>query len=797
MILRNFIATLRRYKVSSLLNIIGLGVAFASFYLIMVQVHYDFTYNQSLPDSERIYRLEVKYRPDQGGFTPIHGRIATEKVGKQLPQIENYFTKTGAFSDLFTKEKGERADLESELYVTAVSEDAIDFLSIEITAGDVSKMFIENSNNIIISQSVADARNLDIGDYIYSGTHSEKIKTLNIVAIYKDIPTRNVFSDITMMSSLGEQNKNNKYGHMYEYYYKLHNNTNLDELKELVTDIFIQTNKELWGEDYESKPAVQFTAFEDIYFAENSEVGSSEQKGDKQVTYTLILIASVIILIALINFINFFFALVPIRIRAVNARKIFGCSRTNLVLNFLGEAIGLVVCALTVAVLIAESLKESFVTDYISTSTAFGDNLDLVIAVVLFCLVISIVVALYPALYITKFKPALMIKSGFAFTKSGKILRSTLIGVQFITSIVLLSCATFMQIQYFYMLNFDMGVETENIISTRMWSDKVTTKGSGREDFARLAKNSSDIVDVAFSSNSIVSGATMCSFYRIDSVDLQLEEYYVSANLLDFIGVEMVEGEGFVEKGDKPLDMVFVVNEEAINQMDGKPYLEKISQQSGQLTYLGICKNHNYKSLKEKVGALTFKINSRYPFLPNIYIKYKPGADVPSVIEYIRECIAELDPSFYQGSLKFETVDDQIAALYGDERKQSNLILIFTVISIIISLMGVFGLVMFEAQLRQQEIVIRRVHGATVKEILIMINRKFLIIIGVCFAVAVPISCYLMDEWLSTFAYRIDISAWVFLAVLVIITLITTLVVTVQSYKAANSNPADLISKNS
>ena len=176
-----------------------------------------------------------------------------------------------------------------------------------------------------------------------------------------------------------------------------------------------------------------------------------------------------------------------------------------------------------------------------------------------------------------------------------------------------------------------------------------------------------------------------------------------------------------------------------------------------------------------------------------LYVRHAPDADIASVTEWIRRCIVETDPRLTPGELQVRTFGEELGAEYGKERRLSTVVGLFTLLSVVIALMGVFGIVLFETQRRRREIAIRKVMGATTGEVLRMFNRRYATMVLVCFAVAAPLSAWAVSRWLSTFAYRVPMHWWVFAAALLAVLAVTVLTVTVRSWRAASENPADSV----
>ncbi len=794
-IFKNFVATLHRYKVSSTLNIFGLAVAFASLYFIGVQLSYDLSFNHDLTDYKQLYRLDIPQsnKLQDGAYINLTPRPIGTAIGEQLPQVESYATllSFGDKNNIYVRENGEEINLNTN--IKQASDGIISLLDIKVVSGDINQFYIQNSPNIIISESLSKQYNMLVGDKVVNRIVGREY---TIAAIYDDLPLRSTFADVTILQNIGDRNLDNIGMSFSTHYYKMQKGSDMAEVEATARRVTMETFT-TQGSDEKSEEmcAVRFMPLKDSHFANDmNKFSQSTSDGNWSVVYVMILIAVVILSIAFVNFINFFFALVPIRIRAVNARKIFGCSRSELIWSFITEALGLFICSFGIAIIIIIFMQEGFIAEYFYTSVLLADNLDLVKTLALVGVVASTVVALYPALYITSFPAQMVVNQGFAASRRGRILRNSLIGVQFISSMVLFIVAIFMQNQYHYMLNYDYGIDIErcyNIpIPTSLRQDPTI-----KESLNNKLRECRDIEDFTFLSSIIPSKMGSAMTIEVDSVAVDCNILSADLSIFDFFDLDIVDGNSAILQDDTQTDKIFLMNQTAKRILKNE---EDYMSLSRGFEFVGVVKDFNFSSLGNEITPLFFYFDKSTKYQPSI-LNYRITEDAnPMTVEKrIKEIIVELNANTLTQYTSSTPISEQVAKMYGNERKQSRLILIFTIVSIVISLMGVFGLVLFETQFRQQEIVIRRVHGATVPEILMMINRKFLIIIAVCFAVSAPVSYLIVSRWLSTFAYHISISAWVFVAVLAVVTVVTTSIVTVQSLKAANTNPAELIGKNS
>lgn len=792
--MKNFFNTLRRYRVSSILNILGLSVAFASLYIIATQVIYEFNYNKAIPEHERVYNIQLLGVFDDNKATINTSRPLIDIFVQDEPSVESYGALTALLMD---EEYGlpKKSDSEQGVIVTSksleISESALDILKPVAVEGSFEDFDADPEGTIIVSESFSDTHSLTVGDNLHCGS-----RDLKIVAIYEDLPKGTDFSGVNVIRNLGKENKYEMGNFNYLQCIKFKEGTAPD-------DAFIRRGFERLAQEYEGMFNVAETdtlparlmPISDLYFADDILTYDFAVQGNYTTTVTLLSIAIVLLLIAIINFINFFFALVPLRIKAVNTHKIFGGTRGGLVVNFIVESLGLTLIALLLAAFWVYASLETSLVEVLNSPVGFTDNAVIGVSIIGFAILVSIIVALYPALYITSFPAAMAIKSGFAASRSGKILRYSLIGVQYVATMILFIYTIFTNIPYRYMMDFDMGFNKTDLITTDILPF-ISADNAVRADFAENLKKHPSIVDVTFSSDEgIISSSRMTWGRSLNNKDIMLPVFAVDYNFLDVMGIEILEGRAPLATDQAEGAGAFVFNKALMDKYDIK-LGNKIWGANSEFEVVGVCDNFTHQHLKNSASPIAFFVcNNTWRLLSHVYIRINPDADVKELTKYIQECSDELSGD-YTSALEFAYFDQELGTTYAIEHKTTTMVSFFAVVSIIISLMGVFGLVLFETQFRQREIVIRRVHGATVGKILWMINRKFLVIIAICFAVAAPVSYFLVESWLSSFAYRIELSLWIFLAVLLIITLITTLIVTVRSLKAANSNPASLIGKN-
>lgn len=807
MIIKNFITTLKRFTASSVMNVIGLAVAFATAYLILVQVRHDFTFNQSVPDGERIYYLEMDgTMAGMGKFQSWLPRPLGNSICNDNPTVEDFGVIPAGISELISgfgsdailihnAETDSYDKVKIKVLGWGVTCKAAEMLGVQLVKGDLSKA----TEAFVITESAAKRIGLDVGDVFCFGDEWGKGQN-SITAIVTDFPKNSDWEDIELFYDIGEQSIDSQSEWSFNHLVKLHSADDVQQFlevakmktREYFSDVYsnVEVPDDVKSQTESMINSVRLISIYDTYFANESTTG---HKGSKSTATALLMIAILVIVIAFINFVNFFMAMVPQRIRGVNTHRVYGCSVVKMRLNFIFEAVGLVILGLLFAALIVLSLKSSFIVNYISASIALADNFAIVVAVVGVGLLFAVVATLYPAHYITSFPLALTSKGSFGASKSGQRLRMTLVGVQFVISIALIISASFVKLQHDYMMGYDMGFDKEQLLTGEV---PISIVGSfdDRETFASELKKNPQIIDVTFANGSLIAEQRMGWGRWFHEKSISFQCYPVAYNFLDFMKIEMTEGSYFSKADELDTMGVFIFNEKAKNQYD-MTLEDKVEGHNGDARIVGFCRDFNFTPLQYDTEPFAFYVfgPKSWKLLSHVYIRTASNANIKEVIDYVKDKVVEMSPKINHEGLDIDFFDKELGRQYEQEQKLATLVTIFSLISILISLIGVFGLVLFETQYRRKEIGLRRVQGAGIKDILLMFNRKFIYIVLICFAIAVPIAYFVIRRYFEGFAYHTRLYWWVFALALLVVAVITMAVVTLRSLRAATENPVKSI----
>lgn len=768
---RKFFRTLRRNKTATLLNIIGLSAAFASFILIMTQVRYELSFDRHYKTADRIFRLEKTTSSSVGLYEPLFNRDLGENLIVSSPDIEQsgMFT-SDANTSVYDAVKGEQTVIENN-YLYEATPGFFDIFEFECTAGSFERF--REPGTVVLSQSTATAlygKENPTGHRIVLNREQET--PFEIVGVYRDFPKNSSVRN-GIVTNIGDKyiDRENEWGMTYFI------RANRPENAEKICRAMQAKCDELYGDyAYEQDIRLRLSPIADVHFSRD--VFQDEvEKGNRTTVFSLLCIAVLIIVIAMVNLINFAVSTVPLRIRYLNTRKVLGESNVSIRWNLIGESAGLALISYVVAVLLVEYLSGTPMAGWISDEIAFADNFPITLGTGAIALAAAGIAGIYPAFYSTSFSPAMALKGSFGLSHRGRHLRLSLISFQYTVSLILIIASLSIAVQNRFMRHYDMGFDKANILTTYV-TDKIAERPRAFTD--RLKKHPA-IEDVAYANSAFVSNAKSqwTLTYSGTGEQISYNYYNVSTNFLSFMGLKIIDGRDFTETDDNP----YIFNRTAQQKYDLKP--------GGSLTeneneIIGIVEDFNFKPMHYSIDPIGLQSGGE-PNYPLNYTLIKVNtADVGPVIAYIRRTMQEFDPTAREDVV---FLDESIGNLYRKEETLSKQIALFSLLSILISVAGVFGTVLFETQYRRKEIGLRKIHGATIGEILRMFNRTYIRIVLACFVVAAPAAYLIIRKWLENFTYKMPFPIWVFPAALLIVLAVTVFTISLQTYITAVQNP--------
>lgn len=772
--------------VATFLNIIGLTFAFTALYIIIVQVHYDLTYNHGIKDSENIYLLTSADGYNEGKYSPYENRPISEGIINGLGIIEKgglIMPSADYYSQLYLTEDSDPIDIK----ISTASVGGIEALGYELLEGSWSDWV---KSGMALSESYASRHGINVGDHFKIGD-SEWTASV----IYKDFPENSDFSLHEAVYNMGDRDIDKSQQWSYNYFVRFQPGVSENEI-EMALDNHLRNwfanTKEESNENIDDiidSYSFKFFPLNDIYF--DSLVNPVGRKGNKTTTMTLLSVAVLIIIIAFINYFNFFFALVPIKLKEINTRKVLGSSRKSLILSIVGESLCYVIIALGLGAVLVVIFSHSPYANLISISVLFKYHWGMTFITIGAGMIIAVISSLFPAFYITSFNPALAIRGIIGGSSSGNAFRTGLIGFQFTISLILVICAIVINQQRRYMLNYDLGFNKENLYTVSV-NQNIASKSEAVE--SKLLQDPI-FTDVTWASGPMIAEGRMGWGRNFNGEQISLQVYPVAWNFLKFMGISIDEGRDFEKSDMENENGLFIMNKEAREKYNFKigDRFTGHRDDENPAEVIGFSDDFKYKPLRDVDGAFCFYQYGKYPWgeLQQMFVRTTPYTDPEDVKNKIIQIFKEIAPEINETQWQVNSFNKTLEWVYYKENNLSMLINLFTLLAIVISLMGVFGLVMFDTERRKKEIGIRRVNGAKVEEILGMFNMKFIKIIIISFIIAVPVSWWIMNVYLESYAYKTPIYIWVFFVALLAVLIITTGVVTLRSYKSATVNPVN------
>lgn len=761
-VIQNFFLILKRFKTSSVLNILGLSVALAVFAISLIQAEYDFSYDTVFKKHKDIYRLHTKLTSSNSTL-PVMTPMIPERMIREFPEVKNQCMLSLPGQLIPIRQQDSEETYKANYFET--TDGFLDIFTPEIKEGDAKKVF-EEQGYVMIAEGIAkklfDDRS-PVGLVLEIG---EDRTPLTIVAVYKDFPERCSLENGIYTKMPENHDTINSFNLAYFAYFEM-DKTHVDELTEKINDN--------WMEE-----GVLSSFISDLHFVSLQDLHYETEGGSRSTTCSLLAIGIVILAISYINFINFSIALAPVRIRELNIRKILGDSNTRLRLFIASEAVLFSLLSFILSLLILYLVNRSFVSEFLSSDLQLQHNVTVLAFIALAVSLAGFIIGLYPAFYTTRFQPATVLNGKFALSGKGVGLRNTLVTIQFFASIVLIIVSIFIKLQHDYMVRESWQFERDNIVYLP------THKDLPREAFIGELKSNPDIIDctyTAFLPGEV--GSFTGSGYK-DRL-ITFASWNVAPNFLDFFGIPVAEGNGF------SADTVpqIIVNRKLIAdyQLEDDHILQ-LDVFLADCKAVGIIDDINFHPLNRPIDPMAF-------------IKSKPGADInyilikitghnlPSTMDFIEKSWK----SIHYGDYDVHFLDDAFDRQYQALNNLAKLITLFGSIALLIALMGVYGIVLFNAKYKRREIAIRKVNGSSIREIILMLNKAVFIQLTIAFVLAVPAAYYIITKLVESYAYRISISWWIFLLGGVIVLLITLITVSVQSYKSASANPVNALNQ--
>ncbi|RNC64227.1 ABC transporter permease [Proteiniphilum sp. X52] len=772
-IFKSFFGLLKAFKSSSLINIVGLSVALIVFFIVAIQVHYDLTYDRSYKNTDKLLQYN-QYNVNTGeAGTNINFQIPA-RIAQAVPEIEKYCMAALWGVQKFEIDKGGTSPETYSIHLSVTTSGFCDIFTPIILSGDTTALFSQPGKAMISQRTALRVFGDEnpVGKIIRFRYGKNE---LMIAAVYKDFPDNSSLPN-GLFTHLPE-NDETEWSFKSYFLVSRENQAVIQEKlnrKEIIGEEWAKYNEEHPDERFE----LRLTSPGDLY------LNNAGKGGSKRIntTYTLLAIGIITVFIAFVNFVNLSVAMAPARVRSINIRKILGVDKMKLKLTVATESVFFTLISIVIALIAIFYISTTpFAKEIFAADLSFGHHLPLLVAVSLILLISSFLVGLYTMRYCTSVDEAEALKGSFSLNKRSVKLRNALIVFQFATAISLIGVSLFIKQQNDYMLHYDWGIPKENVVY-------VPLAGLGREaqTFGQELLRDSRIKDYTITRD-IPGRVGMSWGMEFEGKQISLTVWSVDDRFFDFFGIEILEGR-------KPEEMDSVVSQIVVNETFLQKYdftneiVGKDFDTFGPGRIQAVSKDVHFETLHQSISPMAFGVLSQWQNFNTFMIKLS-GNDMKGSLDYIESTWKK----FSSDPFEIHFLDAEMDNLYKTETNMAYLIAIFGLIIVAIAVMGVYGLILFDAKTKLKEIAIRKINGSTEKEILVMLNRTVLLQLCIAFFIATPVVYYTIMKWLENFSYKAPLYWWIFPLSGMIVLFIVILTVSAQSWRAATANPVDAL----
>ena len=790
LMIRNLLYLFKRFKTAVVLNLFGLTIAFAAFLLIVMQVDYEMNYDAMHSKSGRTFRLEANH----GEFehNAIHCLMFSDAFVNSSAHITDYsyrypFYGGERYCQIDEVDDQGEAKVFKENFQLCLPNisDVFDF---HMKEGSVECLSIPGS--VLIPESVAKRlfdKQSAIGKRIRmsgsSGWQPVSTTILTIGGVYKDFPgNTTVQNRIYVPMDQLDLLKSSWQMYANEIYVTLDDPLN----KEEVLDHFNKTfdfAKSQMGSAQEI--ALRLTPLKDVYYTHDTTFDFNP-KGHRETNYVLLGIAFLILFIAGINFTNLTTSLIPLRLKTINTHRVLGCSIYKLRAISLIESIVICLISYILALFIVNDLSYTPIANWVDADIRLSQYKGQIHHTALIAILTGCLAGLYPAIRSTSYAPALVLKGSFGLSPKGKKVRVALIGFQYTVSIALIIVTLFMGLQNHFMTSSEqLGFNKDQVAIVNL-TPEIYAKH--KPQYIQKLKDYPGIEDVAFSVYELSKEDDMIDleYARHEDKDVFFKVFYASENFLSVMDIQVEEGRDFTREDLNKAQSDYIINPAAERDFHLHP-----GDRFNDRTVLGVSKDFRFNSCRIASSPFVFALNNDIPNPKLVsYIRFNSKTNLQEAVAHVRETLKEIDPTFPFEISFYNTI---LNNLYQKEQTLGKLISLFGIMAILISIVGVFGLVLFETQYRRKEIGIRKINGATTGQILLMFNKTYIRIVSVCFIISIPIAWMGTQQWLENFAYKTPLHLWVFIVAFLIILSVTIGTVTFRNWQAANENPVNSV----
>lgn len=781
---------LMKYKGFSAINILSLSIGMAACMVIYLFINDELSFDAFHTKKTSIYRLcEVQSFPGtntQNVALSMPGMGPT--MAAEFPEIRS-FARYRSFGEQLIEVGETKMIIESVAAVDSSFQAIFDFPMI---SGDKDNL-LNDPFDAIISEETANklyGKTDVVGEtFVIDGDRCM------IRGVMQDIPENSHLQfNILLSIRISTQNTpdfDNQFGSNYlNTYFVLNDDADLNEMAKRYPEYL---SSHIDRADINDLYRLFLQPLSDVHLA-SSDIEhdyNNYRKFNGKYIDVFVLVGVFILIIASLNFMNLTTARASNRAKEVGVRKAIGAVKSQLFKQFIVESVLLSILALVFAiaiVILSLPLLNNLIDRQFEMQTLFT-NTNAFGIILLSTLSLGILAGLYPSLYLSSFRPVIVLK-GFKSYEKKSYLRSSLIVIQFSLALGMIVCTLVVLQQLMFMKNKDIGYATDHILLVDM-NDEASEK---YEEIKQALLKESNVLGVTASGQRLGNNFHQWGFkVRKDTgiVDVTPSNVYVDYDFLDVYGIKLLSGRTFSRDFESDDGNAYIINKAFADELG---FDEAVGQRAAHGWYpddslgtiIGVTENFNFNSLHFKVNTLSMVVHTDWGY-SEMSIKIN-GANISQSLKDVEKVYDQLVTDY---PIRYEFLNDHIQQLYKSDQQMGSVITIIAILSIFIGCMGLFGLASISIQRRIKEVGIRKVMGASVTELMTILSKNFALMIVVSFIISAPITFIFLSGWLENFAYRIDINPLIFLIGAFTALIIALATISYHVIKAANSNPVN------
>ncbi len=786
--LKNYFITawrnLRRYSIFSFINIAGLALSFTAVWLIALFVAHEISYDRYHEKAGRIYRVvsHGKWGTEKFDITGTSG-LTSAAMKNDFPEVEDAVSIHAEAGGILTYE--DKIIKEGNIFFSDPS-----FFTVftwKFLAGN--NRALEKPNSIVLTKSFAAKLFPDPAAALNKTVNMDKT-LYTVTGVIDDVPDNTHFN-FKAIRSFPTNFRGDWNNLEYYTYILLKKQANVNRLRTKLPAFVIKyltTNAQSVHFNLELQPLTSIHLQSHLSY----ELGDNH---DIKYTYVISIVGLLVLLIALINYINITTARASIRLREVAVRKIIGSNGKNLIGLFLTESFITILCAAIISLLLVTLTMPLFnyVTGKQLSIWQFGVPQTL-LCILTFCFITVFIGGWYPAFFLSKFKTIPALKNQLGDVKGQTIFRKSLVLFQFAITVVMITTSLIIYLQLNFMLTTDLGFNKKQMITFHLDSQSARKQADALR--AALLQNPM-VKSVATASNPIGNNNIGMTDYSVEKngvFDNHTNLAYwmtIDPDFIPTMQIKLLEGRNYSK--DIASDSCGVIVNEALVKKQGwasamGKRIARGKDSTGKTiaaNIVGVVKDFHIYSLQHQIEPMILELPRQFSDRDNIYARID-DRNQAQTIQYIENTVRKFDAA---SPFEYHSLDQNFSAQYDAEQKQGKVLLWFTMLTIVISCLGLFGLITFTVGKRVKEIGIRKVLGASVQNTVLLLTKSLLQVVIISLLLAVPISWLISNKWLEDFAYRIQLQWWMFALAGIISLLIAFATLSVQALKAALANP--------